>query len=147
MKISDPPIIVEELINVKPDRVWEVLTQLNHMRKWFFEDIPDFKAEVGFNTDFVVSTEERSFDHRWKIIFVDVNRKLSYNWYYKGYSGDSNVHFELFPDKDKTLVRLTTEVLEDFPQHIPEFQRESCLGGWNYFIRQSLPKYISSLRD
>jgi hypothetical protein len=37
---------------------------------------------------------------------------------------------------------LTVEVLEDFPDDIPEFRRESCIGGWNYFINHRLKEYL-----
>jgi len=34
-------------------------------------------------------------------------------------------------------------VLEDFPQDIPEFKRESGLAGWTYLILESLQKYLA----
>ena len=33
-------------------------------------------------------------------------------------------------------------IVESFPQDIPEFSRMSCLGGWTYFINQSLKEYL-----
>ncbi len=71
-------------------------------------------------------------------------KKISYNWKYKNYLGDSNVIFELFKKHEHTLLRLTTVILEDFPDEIPEFTRESCLGGWNYFITKSLKNYLDN---
>jgi hypothetical protein len=32
--------------------------------------------------------------------------------------------------------------LQSFPGHIPEFKRESCLAGWQYFIRERLKKFL-----
>jgi uncharacterized protein YndB with AHSA1/START domain len=125
--------------------VWSVITEVDHMKKWVFERIQAFEASVGFETDFIVDAGEKTFDHRWKIIEVKENRKISYNWRYEGYTGDSNVHFELFPQEGSTLIRLTTEIIEDFPQDIPEFRIESCISGWNYFIKDSLPKYLETL--
>ena len=78
-------------------------------------------------------------------IEVEINKRISYNWKYEGYDGDSFVHFELFPDGEGTKVKLTTEIIEDFPQDIPEFKIESCIGGWKYFINKSLPQYIESI--
>jgi len=42
----------------------------------------------------------------------------------------------------KNTVVLSTEVLEDYPDDIPEFKRESGLGGWNYFIKDRLYNYL-----
>lgn len=145
MKKTDPVIIVESKINAKVDQVWAAITELDQLKKWFFDNIPSFEPKVGFETSFIVDAGERLFDHRWKIIEVEKNSKISYNWRYAGYAGDSNVHFELFPQDENTLIRLTTEIIEDFPQDIPEFRMESCIGGWNYFIKERLPKYLETL--
>ncbi len=40
------------------------------MRKWYFENIPAFKPEVGFETQFNVQSEERNFLHKWKVTEV-----------------------------------------------------------------------------
>lgn len=146
MKKSEPPVIVEQILNAGIEEVWASITVKDHMIKWFFDNIPSFEAVVGFQTRFMVSTEERTFPHIWTISEVEINKKISYNWKYEGYAGDSFVHFELFPEGDKTLLHLTTEVIEDFSDDIPEFKRESCEGGWNYFIKESLPKYLDSLQ-
>lgn len=37
---------------------------------------------------------------------------------------------------------LTHQVTETFPQNIEEFKRESCTGGWNWFIKKSLKEYL-----
>ena len=145
MKKTDQVVIVEAIINATNEQVWSAITELDHMQKWFFDNIPAFEAQVGFETSFIVDAGERLFDHRWRIIEVGINSKISYNWKYEGYIGDSNVHFELFPQEGNTLLRLTTEIIEDFPQEIPEFRIESCIGGWNYFIKESLPKYLEML--
>ena len=146
MKRTDPPIIVEEVIHKERSVVWDVITELNHMQNWFFKEIPAFQAVVGFETQFSLSSGDRTFPHVWKIIDVVEHEKISYNWSYEGYTGDSLVHFELFEKDGNTSVRLTTEIIEDFPQDIPEFKRESAVGGWTYFIKESLPKYVGLLR-
>lgn len=61
---------------------------------------------------------------------------------YEGYPGDSFVSFELSDEGDKTWLRLTHQVTESFPQDIPEFTRESCLGGWNFFIGENLKEFL-----
>ena len=64
------------------------------------------------------------------------------NWKYENCKGNSYVTFELLPHNNGTLFTVTTKVAEDFPDDIPEFERESCLGGWNYFIKERLVAYF-----
>jgi len=144
MKKDDDPIIIEQKFQKPPESVWDAITDIRQMRQWYFENIPDFKPEVGFKTQFEVRSGDRIFPHRWKITEVIPSKKITYNWKYDGYPGDSFVTFELFPHNDQTLLRLTTEIVEDFPQDIPEFRRESCVGGWTYFIQNSLKDYLEN---
>lgn len=142
MKRSDPPIVVEQHFSVRLVRLWKALTDPGEMRQWFFEQIPDFRAEVGFHTEFAVAHKGRTFTHRWTIREAEPLKKIVYNWNYPEYAGDSNVCFELESGESGSILRVSTEVLEDFPGDIPEFKRESCLAGWEYFIQKSLPEYL-----
>ncbi len=138
MKTSESPIIISQIFDNSAKSLWKVLTERDEMIQWFFENIPDFEPKVGFETSFIVENECRIFRHCWKIIEVDTYKKISYNWKYEGYAGDSNVTFELEELDGKTHLTLTHEVIEDFPADIPEFRRESCQGGWEYFINERL---------
>ncbi|MBT8304568.1 MAG: SRPBCC domain-containing protein [Bacteroidia bacterium] len=142
---SKNPIIVEQKFNVPVDVVWKAITNVSEMRRWFFDNIPDFKPEVGFETSFNVSSGERNFLHQWKIIEVVTLKRIVYDWTYKEYPGSrGEVTFELQEDNGQTKLILTNLGLESFPQDLPEFQRESCIGGWNYFINQNLKQYLDS---
>jgi len=46
------------------------VTELEHMKKWFFEVIPEFSATEGFYTEFEITHENRSFRHCWRVIEV-----------------------------------------------------------------------------
>ncbi len=133
-----PPIIIEQVFSVPINRLWEAITEVVQMRQWFFENIPSFKPEVGFETSFDVENEGRVFPHRWKITEVEPPNKISYNWSYDGYAGDSFATFELKGEGDGCLLRLTHAIVEPFPSDIPEFSRENCIGGWNYFVKERL---------
>ena len=50
MNYSNEPIIVEETFATSIDKVWEAITNVDKMRKWFFENIESFKPEGGFLT-------------------------------------------------------------------------------------------------
>lgn len=112
------------------------------MRKWFFVNIPEVEPKVGFKTSFAVRSEDRTFTHFWDITKVVPLKTLEYRWRYKEYPGDSLVLFELFQQGNTTLLRLSTRVLADFPDDIPEFTRESAVQGWNYLLGKSLKEYL-----
>lgn len=143
MKVTDHPVVVEQVLNNPANEVWQAITEIGQMRQWFFENIPDFKPEIGFKTHFEVRVEDRTFTHLWKVTEVIPLKKIAYNWKYKEYPGDSFVIFELLEENGDVRIRLTSKVIEDFPDHIPEFLRESCVQGWNYFIRGRLKGYMN----
>ena len=142
MQKEEKPVIVEQSFNVSPDIIWKAISDINQMKEWYFDNIPDFKPIIGFETQFDVNSGERIFRHLWKVIEVIPNKKLVYNWKYKDYAGDSNVIFELIEKQNNTTLRLTAQIIENFSEDIPEFRRDSCLGGWEYFIQQRLKLFI-----
>jgi len=142
MKNTNKPIIVEQLFKATTKEVWNAITLPEHMRQWFFDNIPAFEAVVGFQTEFSVQSGNRNFKHLWKIMEVEANRKIKYHWSYAEYDGVGFVTFELIEMNKQTLLRLTNEGLETFPEEVPEFSRASCIGGWEYFIQQNLKAYL-----
>ena len=142
MKVTDPPIVVEQIFDKSLNNIWKAITELDQMKKWFFDNIPDFKPEVGFKTQFNVQVPSRDFMHLWEIVEVVSGRKIVYNWSYKDLKGVGLVIFELFQEDNKTRLKLTNTIIDDFDDSIPEFRRESCIGGWNYFIKESLVQFL-----
>jgi len=63
MKKNEKPIFVEESFNTSVDAVWKAITEIDQMRQCYFEGIPSFKPEVGFETQFNVQSRERNFIH------------------------------------------------------------------------------------
>ncbi|OFX45345.1 MAG: ATPase [Bacteroidetes bacterium GWA2_30_7] len=142
MKKTDDTIIVEQTFDSSIESVWDAITKPDKMKLWFFENITTFKAVVGFETRFVVQVEDRIFPHLWKLTEVVPNKKITYDWRYEGYSGSAIVSFELINQNNHTKLRLTDTIIENFPDNIPEFKRESGIEGWNYFIKKSLKEYL-----
>lgn len=142
MKATDPPVVVEQSYDAPIETVWKALTDIDWMRQWYFDNIPDFKAEVGFKTRFLVSNEGRSFPHMWKVTAVEPGRKIAYDWRFDGYPGDGFVVFDLSPRGSATALRLTMTIRETFPDDIPEFRRESCIAGWDFFLKDRLKKFL-----
>lgn len=144
MKTTDEPIVVEQTFNSSIESVWKSISDIGEMRKWYFENIPAFKPEVGFETRFNVQSEERNFLHIWKVTDVQPMKLIKYSWEFEEYPGKSTAAFEISKENNKTKLRLTVEVLKDFPDDIPEFKRESCRAGWEYFINGRLKDYLKS---
>jgi len=141
MKTS--PIIVEETLKAPVNKVWKVLTDIHEMEQWYFE-IDEFEPEVGFVFTFYGGSEEQKYLHICKIKEVVPNAKLSYSWRYEDVDGNSVVTFELTKTGEDTLLRLTHEGVETFPQNKPDFRRNSFEKGWNDIIRIYLKEYVES---
>jgi len=122
--------------------VWQALTDPAQMRQWYFDNIPDFKPEVGFATAFPVQSGERTFTHQWKVTKVAPLQELRYQWSYQEYPGEAEVLFLLEPEGAGTRLTLQFDGLETFPSDIPEFTEEACRGGWTYFLKERLPAYL-----
>ena len=144
MKRSESPIVLEYTLDSTVDKLWSALVEIEEMVEWYFDNIPDFKPEVGFQTAFLVTNEGRRFTHLWEVTQVVAEKEISYSWRYEEYPGESLITFSLRPAQDQVKLRLVIDITEDFPQDIPEFKRESCVGGWNYFIGERLATYLAN---
>ncbi|HEX8041923.1 MAG TPA: SRPBCC domain-containing protein [Chryseosolibacter sp.] len=133
------PVIIERTLRAPIEKVWKALTDKDQMRHWYF-DLPEFRAEPGFEFTFEGGEEGRLFSHVCRVTEVIPNRKLAYTWRYDGYPGDSTVTFDLFAEGDGTRIRLTHEGLESFPA-LPDFARENFVTGWTSLIGTSLKSY------
>jgi len=142
MKKTDEPIVVEQTFHVSRTELWSAITELNRMTQWFFENIGSFEPKVGFETSFIVKNNSRIFPHLWRITEVKPGERITYNWRYEGYEGDSYVTFELSDHENGSKLTLTHKVTETFSQNMEEFKRENCSGGWKWFIKRSLKEYL-----
>ncbi|MCZ4695744.1 SRPBCC domain-containing protein [Ancylomarina euxinus] len=136
------PVIVQQSFHVSISQLWKAISELEQMKHWFFENLEAFSAEVGFETQFNVKSGERNFMHLWKISEVIPLEKLVYSWKYEGYEGESFVSFETFITEGGSSIRVSHVVTHSFPQSIPEFTRESCQSGWEYFINNRLKNFM-----
>ncbi|WP_437370254.1 SRPBCC family protein [Maribacter litoralis] len=141
---NNEPIIVTQLFNASMEQVWEALTDVDQMRQWYFDAIPDFKPEASFQTRFLITNEGRNFTHNWLITEVEFPTKISYQWTFDEYPGESISTFELSKKEHQTLLTVTSKIIKDFPTDIPEFKRESGVAGWEYLIKESLVKFLAT---
>jgi uncharacterized protein YndB with AHSA1/START domain len=131
---------IERTFNAPVARVWKALTDVDQMRVWYF-DLKEFKPEVGFEFAFVVEHQGNTYDHRCQITEVIPEKKIAYTWRYEGHEGNSLVTIELFPEGEKTRLKLTHEGLETFPK-TAAFARENFEKGWTEIIGSSLKQYV-----
>ena len=135
MRVSDPPIAVSITSSATKANIWNALTHLETMRKWYFPNIDNFEAKLGSKSSFLVENEGRQFTHTWEVIRVSPEEHICYTWHYPEYDGFAEVSFNINSmADDQHNVTVSLVVLEDYPQDIPEFKRESCVGGWEYFM-------------
>ncbi len=134
------PLIVERTLKAPVGRVWEALTDVDQMRGWYF-DLKEFKAEVGFEFEFVVEHEGHTYHHLCKVTEVIPQKKIAYTWRYKGEPGNSLVTIELFPENGRTRLHLTHDGLETFPQ-TPTYARKNFEAGWNTIIGTELANFV-----
>ncbi|PSL43093.1 uncharacterized protein YndB with AHSA1/START domain [Chitinophaga niastensis] len=140
--MSNEPFVIERMLNAPSKAVWEAITDKDKMKQWYF-DITAFEPKVGFEFTFTGSKDDTTYVHLCKITEVISGKKLSYSWRYKGYEGDSHLTWELFPEGNKTKLKLTHAGLHSFPSTIDSaFAVESFAGGWEYIIGKSLPEYL-----
>lgn len=135
------PLVIERTFNAPVERVWRAITDKDQMKQWYF-DLADFKPEVGFEFRFEGNNEERCYLHLCRVTEVVPGRKLTYSWRYDGYEGNSFVTFELFPEGEKTRLRLTHEGLETFPVDNPDFAKKNFVQGWTEIVGTLLKNFV-----
>lgn len=138
--MKNEPFVIERVLNAPADIVWKAITDKEQMKLWYF-NLAEFKPVVGFEFQFEGGTETKTFLHKCKITEVIPGKKLKHSWRYDGYEGNSFVTFELFPEGNKTRIKLTHEGLETFPA-IPEFAKENFAAGWTDIIGTSLKNFV-----
>ena len=137
-------IVIERTFNAPMARVWEALTDVDQMRQWYF-DLKEFKAEVGFEFDFVVEHEGNRYHHLCRITEVMPEKKIAYTWRYKGQPGESLVTIELFSEGEKTRLKLTHTGIETFPK-TPAYARKNFEAGWTSIIGTELKQFVERKR-
>lgn len=141
--MNNEPFVIERTYNAPLSRVWEAITDKEKMKVWYF-DIAEFKPEVGFEFQFTgKGSKGDCYVHLCKITDVIPGKKLRYSWQYQGQPGMSYVTYELTDaGEGKTMLRLTHEGLETFPQDMADFARSSFAAGWTELIGNLLKNYV-----
>jgi uncharacterized protein YndB with AHSA1/START domain len=125
-------VIVERTFQAPMNRVWAAITDVSHMRQWYF-NLKDFKAEVGFEFEFRAGKDEIKYLHRCVVTEVIEGKKITYSWHYDGYPGMSHVTWLLTNENDKTKLTLTHTGLDSFPMDMKDFAPSNFQQGWSQF--------------
>ena len=76
-------VVIERTFNAPIARVWKAITDVEEMRRWYFE-LKEFKPEVGFEFEFTVEHEGMKYHHLCKITEVVPREKLAHTCGTKG---------------------------------------------------------------
>jgi len=148
--LARTPVIIERTFDAPVAVVWKALTNLDDMKQWWphLATLESFKPDAGFATQFTIHHNGMDFVHVWKVTEVVPGEKFSYSWKFAGYPGDSTVTYELFPEGNKTRLKLTHSGLESFlPESNPHLARGNFLMGWTSLcasLKTFLEKSIGS---
>lgn len=143
--MKNQPLVIERTYRAPIELVWKALTDRDELKQWSF-DLPDFKAEVGFEFRFMQGKDEdHQYLHICQVTEVVAGRKLTYSWRYDGYEGISYVTFELFPEGGQTRLKFTHAGIESFPANNPDFARSNFAEGWTYMV-DALKTFVESSR-
>jgi uncharacterized protein YndB with AHSA1/START domain len=134
---ASAPFVIERTFDAPVARVWKALTDVDEIGRWSFT-VSDFKPEPGRDFSFYGETETRRYLHLCRITEIIPERKLAYSWRYEDIIGISHVSFELFPEGDKTRLRLTHEGLENLAHAGPDFVRSNFEAGWTAILDKGL---------
>ena len=141
--MKDEPVIVERVYQAPVKTVWEAITDVDKMKQWYFPMLEEFEPEVGFETRFDVGHNDKVFVHIWKVKEVEPLKKISYEWKFGGYPGDSVVSWELFPDGEGTKIVLTHAGVESFRNDLhPDLAKHNFVAGWTGFIGTKLKEFV-----
>ena len=138
--MKQEPFVIERSYNAPIEKVWHAITNREAMKEWYF-DLKEFRPEPGFEFQFEGGPDDRTYLHLCKVTEVVPGKKITYSWRYDGYEGNSFVTWELFPEGDKTRLKLTHAGLETFPA-IADFAKQNFVDGWTDILGESLRKFL-----
>lgn len=105
---------------------------------------PRLSPVVGFETEFDVEADGRIYPHRWEVIEVKTSRRIAYRWRYRGYPGDSTVHWNLTSTPVGTELVFTHRDYETLQTGMAGHPRQNCEMGWRCFLDERLRQFLES---
>lgn len=138
--MSTAPLVLERIYNAPIGKVWAAISNLEHMKKWYF-DLDEFKPEVGFEFKFFGDKKNSKYPTSAKVTIAQPNKVLAYTWSFDDYPAETTITWELFAEGDKTRLKLTHAGIEKIPGDAKEYKLESFNQGWTSFMNK-LENYL-----
>lgn len=138
---NNASIVIQQDFPISRSILWAYLTEIKHMQQWFFAELDDFEAILGFQTAFTFKYEGKIFTHQWDIRALVPNEKLVLGWQYAEYPGDSTACFELKDTGQGCQLLLTATIIAPFPE-IKEFSQDSMKAGWTGLVSERLLEHV-----
>jgi len=139
-------VVIQRTYNAPIERVWKAITDIDQMKQWYMPGLSDFRPEVGFETSFTAGKKDELWLHVWKITEVVPNKRISYEWRYPGFPGNSLVTFELQAAGDGTQITLTHTGLETFEgDKNPSLAPHNFNTGWTSLIGTQLKEFVEKI--
>jgi len=134
-------ITLRKTIPVSCTTLWSALTELDQMQQWYFQELKEFKAKVGFENAFTFEYKGKTFTHKWRVVEVEPSQKIAYYWQYEEYEGDSIVSFQMEKVQNGSHLHLEARILSPFPE-MEEFSQKSMEKGWSSLIEDRLIPFL-----
>ena len=119
-----------------PERVWRALVDPGELAVWLMPT--DFAPEVG--RAFVLERGPELGEIRGEVLEIDEPRLLRCRW--SGGFGDTEVSFELFPERDGTRLRVCHDGFGD----PPVAEGDAFDNGWRQKLDEDLPRLMEAAR-
>jgi uncharacterized protein YndB with AHSA1/START domain len=140
--MTSTPVLVETRLNFPAEAIWSALTDKDKMKQWYFE-VPEFKLEVGFEFKYIGEDAGKKYPTSCRILAVEPGRKLVHTWSFDEFPHETIVTFELFPQGQQTLLRLTHEGLDKMPAQYPSsISAQSHREGWTQILGTLLKEFL-----
>jgi uncharacterized protein YndB with AHSA1/START domain len=139
---NNTAFVIERTYDAPVAVVWQAITDPAAIKQWFM-NFEGFVPEPGCEFRFVAEDHDNvSWEHLCVVQEVVLHTKLAYKWRYAGQPGDTLVTMELFPEGNRTRIKLTHAGLETLPT-IPAFARENFVAGWTALIGSLLKAHVA----
>ena len=137
-------VTVSVKVNAPAEKVWQAITDREQMKQWYF-DITDFELGEHKTFNFFEPGDSKKFHHRCEILEVIPNKKFKHSWTYPDFTHDKTiVKWELQPQEEGTMVKLTHKGLENFDHLGLDFKKDSFEQGWNELVTKNLKEFVEN---
>lgn len=139
------PIVINFTFNAPLAKVWNVLSDENELKKWYFP-VENYKFETGSEFTFYESSDSKNYLHKARFLNIIPDQLIEYTWEHPNHSkGTSTVKWELEAEDEKTRLTLTHTGTESFADAGPAFTKANYEMGWNAIVGTMLRNHLYNI--